>query len=298
VCDGCNEYFGRNLEFHLGRDSTEAVHRLQHGIKKASEHDEVRYERIRLTVEEPGVFQGATVRIGRDAGSGVQPIPVPQVGFRRRGESRFTWILEAHLDEETASRYREHRGEIRVIGPESEDRNRLIARIRELGIPFNPQPERQEHIVNERHQAMIVTEAEIDIPLQRAIAKVGFNFAAYLLGAEFVTGSNFDRTRYFIRRASPPGFQVVTPSDKPILTWDSETLRQTTAHIIVIEWDDRDTLVVRFSPFNFITYRIVLCSVFHGIWRRISVGYAFDHDDHVIIPLTSIPMKLIRDPLR
>jgi hypothetical protein len=38
-----------------------------------------------------------------------------------------------------------------------------------------------------------------DTIVQRAVAKIAFNYAAYVLGADFVRNSGFDTIRRFIR---------------------------------------------------------------------------------------------------
>jgi hypothetical protein len=43
-----------------------------------------------------------------------------------------------------------------------------------------------------------------DIIVQRAIAKIAFNYAAKVHGAEFVRSSSFDPTRRLIRRDDVP----------------------------------------------------------------------------------------------
>jgi len=52
------------------------------------------------------------------------------------------------------------------------------------------------------------------------------------------------------------------------------------------DWEG-SSVVVRFSPFNFITYRIVLARTFDGLWRDLAAGFLFDYENHLIVPLTS-----------
>jgi hypothetical protein len=65
-------------------------------------------------------------------------------------------------------------------------------------------------------------EMTFDIIVQRAIAKIALNYAAKVHGADFVRNSSFDPTRRFIRHADvPTGYQVTTPTFKPILADDT-----------------------------------------------------------------------------
>ena len=290
VCDSCNKYFGEQLEVHFGRDSTEALQRLQHGIKKASESADLLYRRIAVTIEQDGPFQGARATIGPDAGDGVQPIPLPQVGFRQGDTSRFRWLLESELTDERLAPYKNTGWQIRVIGPTHTDHDRLISTIQARGVPFRRGSE-QLHIENK--QMTVLTEGTLDITLQRAIAKIGMNFAAHVVDSEFVRQASFDAARGFIRFQRRPEFQVVAPSDTPILADDRANIRQTNGHLIVIRWDG-PTLVVRFSPFNLITYRIALCDAFDGLWKPIAAGFLFDHKSHRILPLTPTRLGQLR----
>lgn len=293
VCDECNQFFGERLEVHFGRDSTEALHRLQHGIKRPSESTDLPYKRVTLVVEQEGPFRGARATIGPDAGDGIQPIPLAQVGFRRPGEPRFQWLLESELTDEKLTPFKNSTWEVRLIGPTDADQERLGAKIRALGINLKRQTTEHVQIHDKNSEVTVVTEATLDIPIQRAIAKIAMNFAAHIAGPPFVRHASFDRARGFIRFGLRPGFQVVAPCDTPILADDSVSFRQTKGHLIVIGWE-RSAVVVRFSPFNFITYRVVLCPVFAGLWRDLGVGFLFDYETHQIRPLIST--RLIKPP--
>jgi HNH endonuclease len=91
VCKECNGYFGRNLEFALSRDSSEAVLRLRYGVKPASEAKDLQYQKLEIKVGQPGPWFGATAILEADAsGIGVEPVPVPQVAFRWKGQQELT----------------------------------------------------------------------------------------------------------------------------------------------------------------------------------------------------------------
>jgi HNH endonuclease len=91
VCKECNGYFGRNLEFALSRDSSEAVLRLRYGVKPASEAKDLQYQKLEIKVGQPGPWFGAMAILEADAsGIGVEPVPVPQVAFRWKGQQELT----------------------------------------------------------------------------------------------------------------------------------------------------------------------------------------------------------------
>src|SRR5207247_5232579 len=111
------------------------------------------------------------------------------------------------------------------------------------------------------NRSTFAAEMTFDVIVQRAIAKIAFNYAAYVLGAEFVRNASFDPTRRFIRCNEASGYQVTTPTFKPILVDDESRRRQTKGHLLIVEWADRSQsyLRVRLSLFNEMTYVVRLC---------------------------------------
>jgi len=70
---------------------------------------------------------------------------------------------------------------------------------------------------------------------------IAFNYAAKVHGADFVRNWSFDPTRRFIRHANvPTGYQVTTPTFKPILEDDTATRRQTNGHLLTLGWERVD----------------------------------------------------------
>src|SRR5689334_3602960 len=62
VCEGCNTYFGNNLELKLARDSIEGLDRYQHGVRMPTET--TRFGRgglLTARVNNGGFYQGAEV---------------------------------------------------------------------------------------------------------------------------------------------------------------------------------------------------------------------------------------------
>jgi len=101
VCKECNGYFGRNLELALSRDSLEAVLRLRYGVKPASKADDLRYKKLEVRVGQPGPWLGAIAILEDDrSGTCIEPVPVPQVAFKWKGETEFTWLIEGEMNSE------------------------------------------------------------------------------------------------------------------------------------------------------------------------------------------------------
>jgi HNH endonuclease len=295
VCKPCNGHFGRGLELALSRDSMEAVLRLRYGIKPASEAKKLPYRRLELKVGQPGPWLGATVVLEPDrTGEGIEPVPVPQVAFRWKTESEWTWFLERELGD--TWRLAPYRGaplgtlEIRILGPSSSDHARLVEKLKEAGIKFTQQ-RLLEQPMTEDGTIQLQIAAQVDDTIFRAIAKIAFNYAAYVHGPGFVLRSDFDDARNYIRYGTHPRWTpVVRPFKAPILTDDLPHFRQTNGHLITFDWNYKQTgLVAQISLFNAITYRVLLCPRYSGLWRgNVRRGHHFDIESRVISPLTCI----------
>jgi HNH endonuclease len=53
VCDECNQYFADNLELPLGRDSREALFRIDLGLKPAAGAAELLNRRVKTSLRDP-----------------------------------------------------------------------------------------------------------------------------------------------------------------------------------------------------------------------------------------------------
>src|SRR4029077_3183577 len=88
VCDGCNNFFARDLELFLTRDSVEALLRVRYGLRTKSGRSKLGKSKLIVKVISPGDWFGARITIERNAtGNALIGSPLPQVAFRKHGES-------------------------------------------------------------------------------------------------------------------------------------------------------------------------------------------------------------------
>lgn len=294
VCEPCNNYFGRTLEQALSRDTFEALLRLRHGIKPASEAKGQSYRRVEMKVGQPGPWLGVTVVLETDnTGKGIEPVPVPQVAFKWKGGTEWSFFLEKQLEDVTLmSPYRGAREgmlEIRVMAPSEADNSRLVEKLKALDIRFVQQGVLEQPIADDGAVRVEIA-SQLDATIFRGIAKIGFNYVAHQHGTEFVLRSDFDDTRNYIRYGTEPSWgSVVKPFRKPILFDDNPRFRQTNGHLITFDWNAAKTgLVSQVSLFNSITYHVAICPYYSGIWHDgIRRGHHFDIQDRSITPLGS-----------
>lgn len=187
--------------------------------------------------------------------------------------------------------------EIRVMGPSQNDHIRLVEKLKKLDIKFVQQGVLDQPITVDGSVRVEIA-SQVDATIYRAIAKIAFNYVAHQHGAEFVLWPDFDDVRNYIRYGTEPSWApVVIPVRKPILFDDSPRSRQTNGHLITVDWNAARTgLLAQVSLFNTITYRVVLCPYYSGIWHDgLRTGHHFDIEDRTVTPLNSASLGF---PLR
>ena len=98
VCEGCNSCFAEELELFLTRDSVEALLRVRYGLKTASGRHRLCESRLIVKVITPGDWHGARISVERNAaGTALRADPLPQVAFRKHGETDWKWFLEEDI---------------------------------------------------------------------------------------------------------------------------------------------------------------------------------------------------------
>ncbi len=291
VCDQCNHYFSRELELSFARDGAEGYFRLQTGLKPAEGSRQLLNRRLLATIQEPGPYFGAHSIFKPDSeGKAIEPIPKPQVGFKRETDAEITWVLEEDLSRETVAPYLGPGVHVRIVASRDEIVERLTERIRALGVNFIKQGTFQEPITNPDKSVWLEIGFRVDETALRAAAKIAFNYAALTLGPDVVRASDFDTARQFVRLGKSTGKPPVRVTRRPILAGDKATDRQTQGHLISLEWvEDWSAIVCRVSLFNVLTYEVVVCRTLSDRWREIAVGHHLDPANGEITLLSPAP---------
>jgi hypothetical protein len=284
VCAGCNSYFARELELALGRDSLEAYSRLVLGLRPPSDAAKLLNRRTKMQVVQEGFYKGAWVELGPSAdGSELVPILQPQVGFRLSDDDEWVWILADVLSAETLAPYSEGKFQARLacdaqLGPIDS----LVEKLATFGIPFQKLGEYTDPLTGDGTTVDIEHEFIVDVILQRAGAKIGFNYAAKVLGAEVVRRPAFDQTRRFVRVGDVAAGNPVRVSRAQVLAGDSQERTLTRGHLCSVAWlPDKRILAALVRPFNEVTYGIALAREDPSV-VGVRSGHLFDPFDHSI----------------
>lgn len=184
VCDRCNHYLSR-LELPLGRDSVEAVGRISHGVKPASSADKFLYKRMKTSLASGSEHHGMRARLVPCEGD-VTPTPEAQVGFRLDGEEQFNYLTERELTPERVAPYSDPMRplEIKLINARGAGFIELLNRLSSLGITFEERYRAFDQGMEPGETITIQYDFDIDNDLLRAVSKIGFNYAAFVLGAD------------------------------------------------------------------------------------------------------------------
>jgi HNH endonuclease len=274
VCGPCNSFFDRELELFLTRDTVEAILRVRYGLRTKSGRRKLGSSRLVVRVISSGDWYGARIGVERNAtGTALTGEPLPQVAFRKSGEAEWRWFLEEELDQtKDWERYRTN-AETKIVGKPDGAVQHLMDRLVQLGIVFKKRGTFEKH----GGQAEVFAEAILDDIILRGVAKIALNLLAHLKGADFALRSDFDPIRNFIRRGAKPRQTPVIVTRFPILRGDDAFYRQTNGHLVVLDWDEANLgIVCLVSLFNHLTYHVVLCPAYSGIWHPLSGGRHFD----------------------
>lgn len=293
VCRECNNRMGRRLEEFFGRDSYEGILRYKFGLSElpSKKRDRFKPRRVSFAIALEGEWKGAILDF---TGFGPDGQPVcelaPQAAFKTK-EGKLKHIRIDRIPDKKGLEYDElDSKQIHVCGPNEKARAEVIKRLGELG--YKVKDWKEGPAFPEGNLSFAMT-SRIDEEIKRTIAKIAFNYLAKTQGASFVLSNDFDPIRAYIKDGTKPDFTFFQTDNEPILRDDLPGRRQTTAHLIVLEWDGaKRGINARLSLFNTMTHRVRLCHHFTGVYREIKSGHSLNADTRVIEPLTGTDKRL------
>lgn len=275
VCAQCNKYFGDTLDLALGRDSVEGLERYRWGVKPASDAEKFRYSAVQLkSVGTPG-FEGVPLRIkpldGTDEPT-VAPIAACEIRSKEGDGSR--WFTPEQIDAgEWKAPDLDWRKGVRITGSDPEV-DRIRRSLEGQGvrvsnwIPLRPPPGTTELRVAQKF--------EITRTVKRAIAKIAFNYAAFVFGREVTLNPSFENARRFIRFDEGDESEFVLseqglPFDTPL----PDHLRPVVHWLDVGGHRSHYNIVGRVVLFGFMTHRVALARDHKAPWPELPVAHLY-----------------------
>lgn len=279
VCKSCNDFFGRELDQVLARDSFEAVLRYYYGLKSQAKLHELGLTRITFRLPETcGDLSGAKMRLDFDE-EGTIARYLAQVRIRNKKEKKNEFLTIDELKriaEDTAIYDLREMAIVGQLGPKHDLlQSKLQELLEDLGLPFihgNVETSETEMISG------IQIIAIFDVIMQRAIAKIAFNYMSTILetvSQELIYADDFDTVRSFIRSGAVPEFEVVSISKRNLLRADQATH----GHLVTLEAgrkSGRQKFIGHVALFNTLTWQVILADNYRGLHYDVDSAHYWD----------------------
>lgn len=287
VCDDCNQYFGDNLEIDLGRDTFEGISRYEYGTRSPKDFKSLgKRSRLQIKIAE-GVLKGAFTYLAYSQElNQVTPKPLPQVGFRNKESLDYTYFLLDNIPEkiDLENQSFDCDSNVRAFGDNFEEVEQTLA---SKGI--FPEFQKEIPLPNKESEKLLVEiEGSIDSVINRAIAKISFNYLAYWQGAQFILQQVFNPIRFYIRNGEREGNTpfVIVRSESILKDEPSEEFRRF-IHIITVNWAQSGySIISQVSLLNFLSYTVQVAKYYPEHIPNLRKGHFFNLGDHKIYELT------------
>jgi HNH endonuclease len=293
VCGECNSYFAKHLELQFARESAESVARYRHGLRDMESAS--RTTRIIARINVPGPLLGAKVLLRPNAAmNGIDIVYLPQVGFKNKNaEDRKCYTAE-ELNSD-ALRGLEVADVMTLMVTTPDEEERLRSRLRELGLGPTKQISRDE--IPPRSDIKTRVICEFDFNMSRCVAKIAFNYLAYVLEENVprLLQHDFDPVRNYVRHGSSSEHPIVYFSSKPRLDNEGGSRAFVDGHILAVGWDNSEEIIgCGLSLFNAMTYQVILCRKYGGVWFPLKTGHAFNFETGAV---SSVPLNVLPAPI-
>jgi hypothetical protein len=299
VCPECNDYFGKTLEPVFVEDTVLGPLRYERRVKRDTRRAPCPDPR-RLFLR----FEGKLVHLQPSDDGARYHLRMPtQVGFRVRGNETGPFVyftldgLDAAFSEPTLDHRRFH-----VVGQGQGFEEEAAAALASRGL--RPRLDSEYHSILPRgpdggpaSTIDIEHETLIDHTIKRCMAKIGFNYLAYVasrtLGnAQWLQHHDFDTVRAYVRHGEPhaePGLATGVA-----FRFRHVTGPEPDGHLAALRWERgiRD-IVAAVSLFSAFTWQMQLARSFDGLAWKLQGGHFWDLADRSVKELSAVPRWLL-----
>lgn len=291
-------------------ESVESIVRYRHGLRDIESAERTRSVRAQANV--PGPIQGAKVRLRPDssAKSGIGNIYLMQVGIRNPNDADWRFYTLEELNPEILQTLEPGAGlklfitieeaaeqdEEAIRSKLREQEAKIRSRLRDLGFVGETQEVSRDRILPTKNSIARVS-CDFNFDMSRCVAKIAFNYLAYVLGenTDVLMRPDFDGVRKYVREGIFPGYPVLSFSSKPKFDQDAERPPFVNGHILAVGSDHATgSITCAISLFNAMSYRVLLCRKYEGLWFALWSAHAFDFDRGEVRPL---PVNLLAKPI-
>lgn len=293
VCGECNRYFARHLELEFARESAESIVRYRHGLR--DRESVLRTARVTARINVPGILCGAKVLLRPNTSrNGIDIVYLPQVAFKTKDDENWKWYTEEELNSD-ALRALEQGSGLKLLVTSPTEEERIRSRLRELGLGPTKAISRDQ--VQPRTDIKTRVKCEFDFNMSRCVAKIAFNYLVHALEENIglLLREEFDAVRNYVRYGPNPEQPIVYVSEKPNFE-DNRRGSFVNGHILAVGWDiTNENIGCGLSLFDAMTYRVVLCRKYRGIWFALHRAHSFDFETGNVgtVPLSLLPSPIL-----
>lgn len=229
VCKECNDFFARELEPWLARDSLEGFDRYRYGQKPTTEfksQGKRSTTRVQLT---EGPFAGAWgFTLPDEERLGIRAFP--QAGFAKAADGPFDWYMLDELPTKEDLKAKGYMGECHIRLCECHDVEAVMALLRQKGIEYSP----TESFIPESGPTWAEHVFRPGLHHRRALAKIAMNYLAHQYGSEVALEARFDAIRDLVMRGVKPERHYYAIDEHPIIEGDKEGARRLFGHMLLV----------------------------------------------------------------
>lgn len=260
VCRECNSFFGRTLDLRLARGSEEGFQRYVWNVRDPANVADFRYDSLTFQYEGEGDYHGCFLRLTADpeAADGFRATPIDQVGFSRADGGGWEWLTLRQV----------YRGEWRTrsdldtargVKIYAADPDVVRSYLESEGVAF-PKWRQMTREGESGNAARVLQTARITHDIRRVMAKIAFNYLAFVHGASFALRPAFDQIRRFVRHGKG-GDDLVHADDGDPIPWPPDTPEghRPLVHVVTLEHaTNADVVIGQVCLFSGVRYQVVL----------------------------------------
>lgn len=279
VCASCNKFFGETIDLRLARASLDGLERYRFNSDKAKTAHKFRHDEIELSVAVEGDFKGVPVSLEySEEFEKVVLKLVPGVQFKEKGTGAFKYVrINEILAGDWSPDEIDRRAGFKIVGVPREAESDVKKALAAKGVTA------KSYRPLERPEDLEVP-LELEIPfgaeIQRAVAKIAFNYLCYSTGREYVLEGMFDPIRRFIRYGDYPAWDdapvVLTeglpfariygsPNSSEIVLEERDNQRPVAHFVGVVPSKTKDKLIGLVCFHGLMTHRVILATDFAGV---------------------------------
>jgi hypothetical protein len=209
VCDACNNYFGRELDQFLARETLEGISRYARGQLSSERR---RQKKLSITLAESlevGNFAGLKVEVDGTTGKLMRPRAQFHAFNFDTGKNEVYFaeqisglVLPEAVYGKPGSNGAVGTWRVKIFAASEEEHDELVVAIRAAGIEFqagDPILPPWADNANEEFTLPVYAEGVVDKLHKRALAKILMNFVAWTLGCGEALNARWDFLRAFVR---------------------------------------------------------------------------------------------------